>query len=229
MYHASSTVVGLDYTYTYTHSVQTRSEFENLSPEKILEQVDDVTLLGNTPCMYHTISYERMGFVCECKQPLFLFIIEDMTASMHDNNIIKCITFALTFSSYLLSHKHLNVMLFITDEDDDCGAVMEYLTTVAGHWQAISRSLHVKASKIDEFSNSFGHDPARCLGSAITDWLRWNYNHTEFGKPTWRKVAESVVTVNKKLFLKIALEHTVKGNLKLNSPMIVEWTRGFPV
>ena len=103
------------------------------------------------------------------------------------------------------------LMMFITDEDDDSGDVMKYLKTAAGDWQSICKSLHVKASRIREFSTNYGHDSARCMDSAVADWLSLNYNIGKFGKPTWRKVAESVVRVNKKLFLSIASEHTSGG------------------
>ena len=89
---------------------------------------------------------------------------------------------------------------------------MGYLKTVTGDWQAICKRLHVKAGRIREFSNNFGHDSGRCMDSAIADWLSLNYNHAKFGKPTWRKVAESVVTANQKLFLRVASEHTVEGD-----------------
>ena len=92
--------------------------------------------------------------------------------------------------------------------DDDSGFVLTYLNEVAGHWEAISRNLHVKASKIGELNNSRQTAPV-CLGQAITDWLQLNYNHQKFGKPTWRKVAESVVKLNNGLFLRIAWDHKV--------------------
>ena len=101
--------------------------------------------------------------------------------------------------------------VFITDEDDDSGEVMMYLKTVAGDWQTVSRNLHVKADRIREFCSNHGHDSGRCLDSAVADWLSWNYNTEKYGKPTWKKVAQSVVNVKRKLFLAIASEHTVKG------------------
>ena len=102
-----------------------------------------------------------------------------------------------------------------TDADDDCGLVLAYLVEVAGHWETISRNLHVKVSKIEELTNSRQTAPV-CLGQAITDWLKLNYNHQRFGKPTWKKVAESVVQLNNGLFLRIAAEHTAPGEITVS-------------
>ena len=93
--------------------------------------------------------------------------------------------------------------------------MLAYLGEVAGHWETISRNLHVKVSKIEELTHSLQTAPVR-LGHAITDWLKLNYNHQKFGKPTWRKVAESVVKLNNGLFLRIAAEHTAPGEITVN-------------
>ena len=106
-------------------------------------------------------------------------------------------------------------MYIIYIDEDDFSDVLGYLSEDAGQWQAISRNLHVKGGKITELIHS-GQPAPTCLANAITDWLRLNYNHQRFGKPTWKKVAESVVKptlINKRLFIRIAAEHTVKGEL----------------
>ena len=102
-----------------------------------------------------------------------------------------------------------------TDADDDSGFVLAYLGEVAGHWETISRNLHVKVSKIEELTNSRQTAPV-CLGHAITDWLKQNYNLQRFGKPTWKKVAESVVKLNNGLFLRIAAEQTAPGEITVS-------------
>ena len=118
-----------------------------------------------------------------------------------------CTTHCFVFPRCCTTH----CFVFITDEDDDSGEVMKYLKTAAGDWQTVSRYLHVKASRIREFCSNYGHDSGRCLDSAVADWLSWNYNTEKYGKPTWKKVAQSVVNVNRKLFLAIASEHSVEG------------------
>ena len=92
-------------------------------------------------------------------------------------------------------------------DEEDISDVLHYLNDAAGHWQTISRNLHVKGDKITELIHS-GQPAPTCLENAITDWLRLNYNHQRFGKPTWKKVAESVVEVNKKLFIRIAAKNS---------------------
>ena len=107
------------------------------------------------------------------------------------------------------------IMQSHTDADDDSGFVLAYLDEVAGHWETISRNLHVKVSKIEELTTSC-QTASVCLGQAITDWLKLNYNHQRFGKPTWKKVAEMVVKLNNGLFLRIAAEHTAPGETTVN-------------
>ena len=97
-------------------------------------------------------------------------------------------------------------------DGDDLKDVIDYLDEVAGRWETISRNLRIKTGKINELVYS-RQTPLNCLANAITDWLLLNYNHQRFGKPSWKKVAESVVKVNRKLFLRIALEHKAKGEL----------------
>ena len=96
--------------------------------------------------------------------------------------------------------------------DDDITDVLDYLNEVAGHWEAISRNLHVRRSTIEEITNS-GRVAPYCLSQAITDWLELNYNHQRFGKPTWKKVAESVVQLDSRLFQRIALDHKARSEL----------------
>ena len=98
------------------------------------------------------------------------------------------------------------------DVNDDIKDVLDYLDEVAGNWETISRNLHVRESKITELRNSLQPAPG-CLGQAITEWLKLNYNHQKFGKPTWKKVAESVVKLDSRLFQRIALDHKAKGEL----------------
>ena len=103
-------------------------------------------------------------------------------------------------------------LYLLADVDDDSKDVLDYLNEVAGHWEAICRNVHVKNSKIEELTNS-GRPGPYCLGQAITDWLKLNYNHQRFGKPSWKKVAESVVKLNNGLFLRIASEHPAPGKV----------------
>ena len=100
--------------------------------------------------------------------------------------------------------------------------MLDYLNEEAGKWDTISRNLRVKTGKITELVNS-GQTSPRCLANAITDWLLLNYNHQRFGKPTWKKVAESVVKINRKLFLHIAKEHKAEGEL-LFTPCILYYS-----
>ena len=44
----------------------------------------------------------------------------------------------------------------------------------------------------------------------VKEWLRLNYNVKKFGRPSWRKLAEAVATINMRLFHTIADEHTIE-------------------
>ena len=101
-------------------------------------------------------------------------------------------------------------MLCCLDENDDFGEVMGYLRCAAADWRTVGQNLHVRASKIEEIDISNGRFPAMCMDLVVAEWLKLNYNLQQYGMPTWRKVAESVVKVNKKVFLSIASKHTVQ-------------------
>lgn len=89
----------------------------------------------------------------------------------------------------------------------------DYLKQAAGKWSAICRNLHIKSDVIEQLQTNNQDAPTR-LDTAITGWLQLtNYDYVKFKKPTWRKVAASVCGVNNLLFLTIAREHTVEGEL----------------
>ena len=56
------------------------------------------------------------------------------------------------------------------------------------------------------------HYPLCCdrLSEMIKEWSRLNYDTQEFGHPSWRKLAETVATFNKRLSHSIADEHPVE-------------------
>ena len=55
------------------------------------------------------------------------------------------------------------------------------------------------------------------LIEVVKEWSCLNYDVKKFGRPNWRKLAESVASFNKRLFYSLAYEHkinTKKGDEK---------------
>ncbi len=73
-------------------------------------------------------------------------------------------------------------------------------------WRTLTTSLRLKSFFMNDIQ--FGHkdDVVRCLQLALTDWLKLNYNHEKHGKPSWKKLAKAIRTVDGNIFKKIVLE-----------------------
>lgn len=96
---------------------------------------------------------------------------------------------------------------------NDHSAVTGYLNDAVGQWQAICHNLNL-SSKIGGLQIGIG-GAVNHLADGITEWLKQNYNTTNFGKPTWKEVAKSVNKIDKTLFLRIAKDHPKAGEIHI--------------
>ena len=91
---------------------------------------------------------------------------------------------------------------------DDLKDVLDAVETLASQWSLLSLKLGVKQSSLDVIEhNNFGNAKT-CLYKALGEWLRQNYSHQKHGKPSWRRLAEAVQSLDHSLFEKIAKEHS---------------------
>lgn len=98
----------------------------------------------------------------------------------------------------------------------------QFLTEVSADWQVICTRLHVEPNTIKGLATSNKSNAVR-LNDALTEWLQQNYDYVRWGKPTWRKVVESVDKINNCLFEKIASKHLRKVNELYNILVIIVW------
>ncbi len=68
--------------------------------------------------------------------------------------------------------------------------------------------LRVKESSLDVIERNYPSDVQTCLYKALGEWLRLNYNHQRHGRPSWRRLAEAVRTLDYGLFEKMINKHS---------------------
>ena len=73
---------------------------------------------------------------------------------------------------------------------------MDAVEPLASTWRRLSTKLRLKQSTLDmiECNNSGTVDV--CLLEALKEWLRLNYDHQKHGRPSWRRLAEAVSSLD---------------------------------
>ncbi len=106
--------------------------------------------------------------------------------------------------------------------EDDLAEVLDALSGLEREWHRIGINLQLRSSALDttEADNSRVQDRLR---SAMTEWLRLNYNYRENGLPSWRMLAQAVYRLDRSVFNRIAEEHpgiviTIIYELAINCP-----------
>lgn len=72
--------------------------------------------------------------------------------------------------------------------------VNKFLEKASSKWLEICTNLRIKQNTIVNLKDK--SSPEVSLIGGLKEWLQLKYNYQEYGKPTWRKVAESVVKIN---------------------------------
>ena len=90
---------------------------------------------------------------------------------------------------------------------DDLGDVLDEVETLSSKWRLLSVKLRIKESSLDVIERNYPSDVRSCLYRALGEWLKLNYNHQRHGKPTWRRLAEAVKSLDCALFEDIAKRH----------------------
>ena len=93
----------------------------------------------------------------------------------------------------------------INTDIDDLGDEVEVLCS---QWRLLSTKLRLKESSLDLIERNYPTNAQMCLHKALGEWLRLNYNHEKHGRPSWRRLAEAVRSLNGVLFEGIIKEHS---------------------
>ena len=91
--------------------------------------------------------------------------------------------------------------------DDDLGDVLDAIEPLASKWRILTTKLRLKESTLDIIEHNNPGDVIACLHKALGEWLRLNYDHKRHGRPSWRRLAEAVSSVDYRLSEKIATMH----------------------
>ena len=61
------------------------------------------------------------------------------------------------------------------------------------------------------------NDVMRCLQLAMGDWLKLNFNHKRYGRPSWRTLAKAVRKLDGRLLENIVREHPAGMSIIITS------------
>ena len=92
---------------------------------------------------------------------------------------------------------------------EDWDAVVSAVGPLTAQWDDIGRKLGMHCYTLDAIARG-NNSPGLCLNQTIAQWLQLNYITDRYSRPSWRSLAEAVVGLNKRLFLKIASDHELK-------------------
>ncbi len=83
---------------------------------------------------------------------------------------------------------------------DDLKDVLDAVKTLSSQWSLLATMVGVKQSSLDIIKHNHPGDAKMCLYEALGEWLKLNYDHQRHGRPSWRKLAEAVKSLDYRLF-----------------------------
>ena len=89
---------------------------------------------------------------------------------------------------------------------DDHGEVLDSVESLSAQWRRLSSKLRLKGSSLNRIEEN-NRDCMMCLDKALVEWLNLNYNHSKYGRPSWKRLATAVKELDYALFEKIVWEH----------------------
>ncbi len=91
--------------------------------------------------------------------------------------------------------------------EDDLADVLDALSGLETEWRRIGTNLRLRNSALDTIEANNSGVQSR-LHSAMTEWLRLNYNDgNKDSFPSWRILAKAVYRLDMRVFNKITREH----------------------
>ena len=97
-------------------------------------------------------------------------------------------------------------MFFSFQGIDDIGEVFNEVEDLSSDWDLLAIKLHLRNHTVEDIQKNCS-DSKRRLCGALKEWLKLNYNHQKYGRPSWRRSAEAVQSLNYGLFEEIARNH----------------------
>ena len=89
---------------------------------------------------------------------------------------------------------------------DDIGDIFDEVEKLSPKWKLLTTKLCLRNHVVENIQeNCF--DVMSRLDEALKEWLKLNYNHQKYGRPSWRRLAEAVRSLDHGLFEEIARNH----------------------
>ena len=88
---------------------------------------------------------------------------------------------------------------------------MEVLAAVrplTSKWKDLLTQLHIDQELLEVIDRDNPRKSHSCLRAALSEWLHMNYDYERHGRPSWKRLAEAVSNIDKRLSEKIIIDHT---------------------
>ena len=73
-------------------------------------------------------------------------------------------------------------------------------------WNLLATKLRLRNRAVENIQHKYSDDLSS-LNEILKEWLKLNYNHQKYGRPSWRRLAEAVRSLDYSLFEEIARNH----------------------
>ena len=90
---------------------------------------------------------------------------------------------------------------------DDLRDVIREVKPLTAQWRQLCNQLGIKENSLDVVEHNYPRDADMCLYKALVEWLKQNYDHQRHGKPSWRKLAEVIWSLDRALFQTVTEAH----------------------
>ena len=99
------------------------------------------------------------------------------------------------------------MFFFLSFQDiDDIGDVFDEVEDLSSKWNLLAIKLRLKNHTIENIQQKY-NDGLSSLSETLKEWLKLNYNHQKYGRPSWQRLAEAVRSLDYGIFEEIARNH----------------------
>ena len=99
-----------------------------------------------------------------------------------------------------------NDCMFANIDTKHMKCVLNAVEKLSAKWRLLSVELGIGESTLDLIEHDHSGDAKMCLYKVLGEWLKLNYDVEMHGRPSWRRLAEAVKSLDCTLFEKIATE-----------------------
>ena len=103
----------------------------------------------------------------------------------------------------------INVFSIISIACDDLREVFNSVDSLSPKWDLLALHLGLMSSIIEKIKADNRADCSSCLMCVLTQWLRLNYDFENLGRPSWKKLSQSVEKLDYRLFEELTKRHSI--------------------